>query len=202
MRLKLILAANLIAILLFAGLNCNALPFLETPTVSDEELGRIQGTLQSSAATVSGRVYEGDFRDESKPFPNVRVELCCSNDQKNRGRVVESATTDAKGWYELTLPSGCEFYDIVVTVPEGYIAAGADSAGGDVIDENWIQYGYPLDRSVLTGNKFWIKKSVPELPLIPLRPLVPVTPQEPETVSCPKGCECMTEEMAKEEFGK
>ncbi|MDF0592543.1 carboxypeptidase-like regulatory domain-containing protein [Methanotrichaceae archaeon M04Ac] len=202
MRLKLILAANLIAILLFAGLNCNALPFLETPTVSDEELGRIQGTLQSSAATVSGRVYEGDFRDESKPFPNVRVELCCSNDQKNRGRVVESATTDAKGWYELTLPSGCEFYDIVVTVPEGYIAAGADSAGGDVIDENWIQYGYPLDRSVLTGNKFWIKKSVPELPLIPLRPLVPVTPQEPETVSCPKGCECMTQEMAKEKFDK
>jgi len=202
MRLKLILAANLIAILLFAGLNCNALPFLETPTVSDEELGRIQGTLQSSAATVSGRVYEGDFRDESKPFPNVRVELCCSNDQKNRGRVVESATTDAKGWYELTLPSGCEFYDIEVTVPEGYIAAGADSAGGDVIDENWIQYGYPLDRSVLTGNKFWIKKSVPELPLIPLRPLVPVTPQEPETVSCPKGCECMTQEMAKEKFDK
>ena len=202
MRLKLILAANLIAILLFAGLNCNALPFLETPTVLDEGLGRIQGTLQASAATVSGRVYEGDFRDESKPFPNVRVELCCSNDQKNRGRVVDSATTDAKGWYELTLPSGCEFYDIVVTVPEGHIAAGADSVGGDVIDENWIQYSYPLDRSVLTGNKFWIKKSALELPFIPLRPLVPVTPQEPETVSCPKACECMTEEMAKEKFGK
>ncbi len=202
MRSEVIRAANIIAILLLVGLNSNALPFLETPTVSEKEWSRIQETLQASATTLSGRVYEGDFRDESKPFANVRVELCCSNDQKNRGRVVESATTDAKGWYELVLPSGCEFYDIVVTVPQGYIAAGADSVGGDVIDDTWIQYDYPLDRSILTGNKFWIKKQVLETPLIPIRPLVPVTPQEPETVSCPKGCTCMTEERAKEVFGK
>jgi hypothetical protein len=202
MRSEIIRVINIIVILLLAGLNSSALPFLETPTVSDEELSRVQDTAQIATIKLSGRVYEGNFRDESTPFANVRVELRCSNDQKERGRLVGSATTNAEGWYELSLPSGCEFYNIVVTVPEGRIAAGADSVGGEVIDDIWIQYDYPLGKAVLTGNKFWIKRSLPEIPLTPLRPFVPITPQEPETVSCPHGCECMTEEMAKQEFGQ
>jgi hypothetical protein len=202
MRSEVIRAIDIIVIILFAGLSSSASPFLETPSISIEEASRILEMPQAATEALSGRVYEGEPGDESAPFADVRVELHCSNDPKNPGRLVGSATTDEKGWYGLSIPAGCEFYNIVVTVPEGRTAAGAESVGGDVIDDNWIQYDYPLGRAVLTGNKFWIKRPVLELPLTPLRPFVPVTPQEPETVSCPGGCECMTEEMAKEEFGR
>ena len=202
MRSKIICVVSIITILLLVGLNSNALPFLETPTVPVGQLGRIQETPQVATAKLSGRVYEGELGDESKPFADIKVELRCSNDQKDPGRLVGSATTDPKGWYELSLPTGCEFYNIVVTAPKGRIAAGADSVGGKVIDDSRIQYDYPLGRAVLTGNKFWIKRSGSELPLTPLIPLVPVKPPEPETVSCPGNCECLAEEVAAEKFGK
>jgi len=195
MRLKLIFyTAMIFAIILSAGLSSGASPLLETPLHS----------LEEAAVTLdlSGRVYEGAFGDESKPLAGVRVELRCSNDPEDVGKPVSSAISDSRGWYGLPPPPGCEFYNIVMTVPEGYLTAGADSAGGKVIDDDRIRYDYPLGGSVLTGNKFWVERSELRLPLKPLRPLVPVKPQKPETVSCPGGCECMTEEMAKREFGR
>lgn len=104
---------------------------------------------------LSGRVYSGTVGVESAPLENVALELTCSGDAGALGELIDSARSDANGWYGLWAYGGCEFYNIVERDPAGMISAGASSVSGTVQSENWIQYAIPLHDQTLTGNKFW-----------------------------------------------
>ena len=154
-----------------------------------------------SISRLSGRVYVGEVGLESSPLRGVSLELYCSNDLGSQGRKVDATSTSSDGWYELTVPSGCEFYNIRMIPSSGYSMEGASSVAGRVIDNNTIQYAYPLKDLVLTGNKFWVK---PTTPTAPFKPVEPIQPSEPpaEQPRCLGGCECMSQEMAEQEFGR
>jgi CSLREA domain-containing protein len=114
----------------------------------------------ASAATLSGRVYEGQTGVEppgATPLEGVTVTLYGSNNAGQQGAYIRSTTTDSTGWYGLEAERGFEFYSIVETDPAGYTSVGATTVDGSVISSNWIQYAYPLDGKTLTGNKFWDK---------------------------------------------
>ena len=142
---------------------------------------------------LSGRVYVGEVGVESDPMVGVSLELYCSNDPTSLGEVADLKSTNPEGWYELTAPSGCQFYSIKVILPLGYFAAGATSVGGKVIDSSTIQYDHPIRDHVLTGNKFWVKPSTSTGLDQPIQ-------LAPELLRCTEGCACMTEFMAEEEF--
>ena len=110
---------------------------------------------------LSGRVYDGDAGTEppnSTPLQGVTVSLYCCTTQGSYGNFLRSSTTDATGWYGLEVHETCNYYNIVEADPSGYTSVGANSVGGTKIDDNWIQYVYPLSGKVLTGNKFWDKR--------------------------------------------
>ena len=146
---------------------------------------------------LSGRVYVGEVGVEEITMAGVVLELFCSNNDGSLGRMVGSTNTSSNGWYGLTVPPGCEFYSIRLVTPIGYSPVGASSVDGRVIDSITIQYAYPLEDQVLTGNKFWIS-STSITPSQPVQPLEP-SPEEPP---CPDGCVCMSHEMAEQEFGR
>jgi hypothetical protein len=105
---------------------------------------------------LSGRVYEGEIGDESRPLPEVSVVLYCANAAPPvLGRVIDSAVTDETGWYGVQIVDACEFYNIVETDRSGYVSVGATSVSGDVVTPNWITYTPPFAHKTLTGNKFW-----------------------------------------------
>jgi len=109
-------------------------------------------------ATLSGRVYEGNVGDETKPLSRVTVALYGSNNSGQQGMYITSTTTNSDGWYGLEVESGFEFYHIVETNPEKYTSVGAMTVSGTVINNDWIQYVVPIEGKTLTGNKFWDKK--------------------------------------------
>jgi hypothetical protein len=111
-----------------------------------------------SAETFSGRVYEGNVGDETKPLSGVTVTLYGSNNRPWQGTEISHDTTDSQGYYEFESGGTFEFYNIVETNPSGYNSVGATTVGGSVVDSDWIQYAYPLSGKTLTGNKFWDKK--------------------------------------------
>lgn len=117
------------------------------------------GQAAAAQAALSGYVYEGEVDDERLPLPGITVQLYGSNDQAALGTLLTSTVTTRAGGFELPVPESPvrEFYNIVVSVPRGYIAIGATTVGGVIVDLNWIQYCYPLTNKTLTGNKFWLQ---------------------------------------------
>jgi hypothetical protein len=105
--------------------------------------------------TLSGRVYHGEVGNESVPLSGVTVEFYGSNNEGDLGAVIDSTTTNAEGWYGLTVSTPREFYTIVESDPSGYSSVGATSVDGVVVTSNRIRYAYPLAGKTLTGNKFW-----------------------------------------------
>jgi hypothetical protein len=119
-----------------------------------------QGAIIAATFLLSGRVYEGETGLEppqSTPIQGVTVVLYGSNNSSNLGDALDDAVTDSAGWYGLTVPDSPvkEFYNIVVTQPGGYSAAGCTTVDGEVITAVRIRYASPLDGKTLTGNKFW-----------------------------------------------
>jgi len=121
-------------------------------------------TSQTAAAewTFGGRVYEGDLGVElphSHPLQGVTVSVYGSNNPyPDTGTFIRSTTTDANGWYGLTVyddDGPYEFYHIRETDPPGYTSVGATTVDGTLRTENWIEYVIPLEGKTLTGNKFW-----------------------------------------------
>jgi len=109
-----------------------------------------------------GWVYEGNVGEEppnSQPLEGVTVSLYGSNNPyPDAGQFIRTTTTNADGWYGLTVCDSdgpYEFYHILETDPPGYTSAGATSVGGTVRTANWIEYVIPLEGKTLTGNKFW-----------------------------------------------
>ena len=138
--------------------------------------------------TFSGRVYEGTAPLEppnSSPLQNVPVALWGSNSARVRTRKLAQNTTDAQGWYGLTIPSGqhvWEFYHIVQTNLQGYISDDATTVGGTKIDADWIQYVVPVEGKVRTGNKFWDKLLATRTPTPTRTPSRTSTPTPTGTV--------------------
>ncbi|MBN1814067.1 MAG: thrombospondin type 3 repeat-containing protein [Anaerolineae bacterium] len=112
--------------------------------------------------TFQGRVYEGNVGVEppsASPLEGVTVSVYgASNPYSDPGTFIRSTTTDATGWYGLTVyddDGAYRYYYILETDPAGYIPVGATTVSGTVRTPNWIEYAAPLDGQTLTGNKFW-----------------------------------------------
>jgi hypothetical protein len=150
----------------------------------------------ATAATFSGRVYQGAIGDESIPVPGVTVSLYCANRPVDAGDLVTSTVTGADGWYGLTGPDSCYFTSIIETVPRGISAVGATTVGGEVVSETWIRYTAPYGGKTLTGNRFWLSGGGVATPVITLGPIATTAPP-----SCPAGCECLLEEVAADRYG-
>ncbi|GEM_PF-887528 len=112
--------------------------------------------------TLSGRVYEGELGVEppgSQPLEGVTVSVYgANNSYPDPGTFIRSTTTNADGWYGLTISDNdgyWEYYHIKETNPAGYTSVGATSVDGAVRTDDWIEYVIPLEGKTLTGNKFW-----------------------------------------------
>lgn len=136
-----------------------------------------------AATTFSGQVLEGSA-EQPAGISDVTVTLYCSDNTGETGSFVSMAVSGENGAFALEGPDSCEFFNIVLSVPEGRVAAGAASTGGTVISPTWIQYTLPLARKPLSGNTFSL--------------------QAPDTgevgSSCPAGCSCMNAAEAARQF--
>ena len=128
-------------------------------------------TRQQSAArtaasfTFQGRVYEGEVGDQSRPVEGVSVTVYgAANPYPDPGHLIATTTTNAEGWYGLTVEEGWEFYSIREDNPSGYESVGATSVDGTVRDPDWIEYVSPLGGLTLTGNKFWDRSNASPTP--------------------------------------
>lgn len=106
--------------------------------------------------TFGGRVYGGNVGDHTHPLSGVTVEVYGAGaPYPAPGTLIASTTTNADGWYGLTVPEGYAYYSIREQDPPQYSSRGATSVGGVVREANWIEYTAPLSGTTLTGNKFW-----------------------------------------------
>jgi hypothetical protein len=86
----------------------------------------------------------------------VQVDLYCSANADALGEKIASVQSDYVGEYELAVPRTCEFYNLVAVPPAGHAAHMAETVGGKVINDSWIQYTQPLQGKELGWNEFWM----------------------------------------------
>ena len=111
-----------------------------------------------SEPMLQGRVYQGEIGTETNELTNITILLYGSlNPYPDLGTLITNTFTDLNGWYGFTLPTGADFYHIVVTNQFDRYVVGATSVDGTVRTNNWIEYASPLPGQTLTGNKFWCK---------------------------------------------
>ena len=120
-------------------------------------LGRQTAASIQETWTLEGHIFKGEVGDEAYPSPGVTVSLYGSGaSYPVTGTLLLTATTNADGWYSLTLSTtGFEYYHIIAGNPPGYTSVDARSVGGTVRTPDWIEYPIPLDGKTLTGNDFW-----------------------------------------------
>ena len=117
--------------------------------------------MQGALPEFQGKVFQGPVGDESVPLAGVKVALYgANNGLSNTGTLISVTTTDAAGWYHLPATGNYEFFHIREFDLPGKVSVGATTVSGTVKTNNWIQYVVPLDRQILTGNKFWDKPRV------------------------------------------
>lgn len=155
-----------------------------------------QETIAPSEVKLSGWIFLGESGDESRGLEGVPVGLYCSQDSAAPGRLAARTFTDSRGWFELSVPEGFQFCNIIPLPPEGYAPSGADSTGGVVVNLSWIQHTMPLRDKDLGGNKFWMKPVVLEI----ISPLSPLRPAADLELKCSDGCQCLTFAEAREIF--
>ncbi|NOZ50006.1 MAG: DUF11 domain-containing protein [Chloroflexi bacterium] len=131
---------------------------------------------EQAGPTLAGRVYEGNTGVEGSPLAGVTVSLYCSNNEAQQGTFLRSTTTNSTGWYGLSAPEVCEYYNIIETDPAGYISDGATTISGTVLSANWIEYVGPLADKTLTGNKFWDRTRATSTPTSTPTPTPTQTP--------------------------
>jgi hypothetical protein len=110
--------------------------------------------------------------------------------------LISRAFTDSKGGFELSVPEGFQFCNIIPHPPEGYAPSGADSTDGVVVNLSRIQHTLPLRDKDLKGNKFWMKP----LAVAVIAPLPSLRPSAGLEFKCPDGCQCLTFSEAEKIF--
>jgi hypothetical protein len=126
---------------------------------------------------LSGHVYSGASGVTTTPLAGVTVQLYCSNNAGELGGLIGSAVTGADGAYGLQVGGVCEYYSLWQIDLPGFASAGAASLGGSVIHASWIQYTYPLEGKIGSGNNFWDQPSLaPPTPTNTLPPTPTATP--------------------------
>lgn len=110
------------------------------------------------AQLFEGRVYARTATAESYPMAGVTVALYgANNPHPAAGVLLETATTDANGYYALLLAGEdqvYEYYSLRETDPAGYVSVEAETVSGVVRTANWIEFFIPLQGKDLTGNIF------------------------------------------------
>jgi hypothetical protein len=109
---------------------------------------------------MQGRVYEGTVGDESTPLSGVTVSVYGANaDWPSTGTVIDATTTDEAGWYGIEIfDDDILSYDYIYieeTDPPGYQSVGATTVDGIVRSAHRIDFEYPLEGKITSGNKFW-----------------------------------------------
>lgn len=199
---------NAPAQIISAGQEQSASPPVEMIPMQTIPLGTIPqetippGTVAPPEVRISGWIYQGDPGDESKSLESVWVGLYGSQDPAAPGRLAGRTFTDSQGWFEISVPEGFQFCNIIPLPPEGYAPSGADSIDGAVINQSWIQYALPLEDMDLGGNKFWMEPLVFDI-IAPI--LLPSSASAPRPgdgleLTCPDGCRCLTVTEATEAF--
>ena len=101
------------------------------------------------------------FNFGTVPLNGVTVELYCSSDSVNLGSLIASTTTGSDGWFGLTALGTCGYYNVRETDRPGFTSLSATTVGGAAVNQNWVQYVYPLEGKTLTGNVFRDTNPVP-----------------------------------------
>jgi Thrombospondin type 3 repeat. len=132
------------------------------------------------AVTFMGTVYEGALGDPSMPSARATVNLYGSNTYGVQGTWISQSVTNESGFYSLEGPDTWEYNNILLEVPSGATAVGAQSISGTVLSPTWIMVPFSVVRGNLfiTGNDFWIERAV----------------------TCPAGCECLSVPAATEKY--
>lgn len=150
-------------------IDANTIEFL--PPLDGKDL--TGNTYWDKAPMMSGNVYDGYSGDFSRPLPGALVSLYCTNEPLDPypgpGELIDDVLTDINGAYELSIyvPDGvCDVYDLIQTDLPGYQSTAAESTGGAVITENWIQYIGPYLSATWIGNNFWDISHRIHLPLV------------------------------------
>ena len=125
--------------------------------------------------TFTGHAYRGHKPDTSTPMGGVTVTLYGSNEADVWGDTLDSAITDADGFFTLDAGSqGYTYYHIVETDPPNYDSTSVQAgAGGEEVNYNWIRYENPPS-GTHNGNLFWDQ----------LPPTVTPTPTRPPHPTC------------------
>jgi hypothetical protein len=113
--------------------------------------------------TFSGRVFAGEPGDRSMPMPGFTVALFGANSpHPDPGEQLAEIQTNADGYFELSAPSGYEFYAIRLFIPPGFEPIDARSRLGTVQDPDWIELPAPLENPQADGNEFYVRPVPPE----------------------------------------
>jgi hypothetical protein len=136
-------------------------------------------------------VIAGRFSDAAWALAAVGVELYCSDNADQLGEKVSGIRTATDGWFELTVPRSCPFYNLVVRnvqVSAEYIAnirtfgpIIADTVDGRTVSKDWIQYQHPLEGRDLKNNIFWMAPADEPPPAATLVPKLAPTLPPPAT---------------------
>jgi PKD repeat protein len=117
--------------------------------------------------TFQGKVYAGEFGDESHALVGVTISVYGANSPyPDPGTFICSTITDGEGWYGLPVYDDggvWEYYHICETDLVGYTSVGAATVGGVIRTANWIEYAIPLEGKTLTENEFWDRHTMPDL---------------------------------------
>ena len=123
-------------------------------------LNSAMGSAMAQSTAPAPFVFGGHTRvrggDSSFMIGLVEVDLYCSTDADALGDKFATVRSDYVGVYELAVPGTCEFYNLVGIPPQGHSAHMAETVGGKVINDSWIQYTQPLQGKELGRNEFWM----------------------------------------------
>jgi hypothetical protein len=137
-------------------------------------------SIPACAVTFTGTVYEGSLGDTSVPSAGITMNLYGSNTYGVQGTWISLSVTNQSGFYSLEGPDTWEYNNIILEVPSGATAVGAQSISGTVLSPTWIVVPFSVVRGNLfiAGNDFWIERAV----------------------TCPDGCECLSVPAATEKY--
>jgi len=130
---------------------------IRTPMIIEPEVG---GNI-----IFSGHIYRISEEGKWVPLAGIHVGLYRSNDADELGSLVSGTLTSTYGRYELIGSDSYEFSNIIVVPSDDYEPAEAESIYGNVLRNDWIQYGSvkqfvngPYEyESEFRGNNFMLK---------------------------------------------